>query len=188
MRARLRQVRRVIAAAVAALVGGAAGLQAQSMPAVLEAVLLPPRFFVGDRVELRMRLEVPAGVRVAEPSLAGLQSPGLQSPSPPEQNGRSWLEVSEVQVLDKRADGRAGEVQVRVFFTSFTPGEGRLPAFDCGDLRVPGQEFTTASVKEREPEPGFRPLRTQLLLPYTRLRLVFTGLVLAGTPVVLVLL
>jgi hypothetical protein len=171
-----------------ALVGGVTGLQAQSVPAVLEAVLLPPRFFVGDRVELRLRLEVPAGVRVAEPSLAELQSSGVQSASPSEQNGRSWLQVSEVQVLDRRSDGRTGEVQVRVFFTSFAPGEGRLPALDCGDLRIPAQGFTTASVREREPDPGFRSLRTQLLLPYTRLRLLLSGLVLVGIPVGLVLL
>ena len=47
--------------------GGTARLGAEATARVLESVLLPPRFFVGDPVELRLRVAVPAGVTVAAP-------------------------------------------------------------------------------------------------------------------------
>jgi hypothetical protein len=171
---------RLLLFAAAALLSGAVPLSAQSQADLLESVLLPPRFFVGDPVELRLRLQVPAGLRVAAPSARAL--PAAQPSPGPEFSGPLPVEVTRVDVSDRRPEGRAGEVQVRVFFTSFTPGQGRLPAFACGDLRVPAQEFTTASVREREPEPRFRSLRGQLLLPRTGLRLAVVAVVLLGTP------
>jgi len=190
---RLRRDRRLPAAVLPAalllaagfLAGGASRLPAQSVPGVLESVLLPPRFFVGDRVELRLRLEVPPGVSVAAPAAEGL--PGGGPPEAGEDAG-SWVEVSRIEVQDRRRADAAGEVQVRVFFTSFAPGKGRLPELDLGGIRLPAQEFTTASVRTREAEPGFRPLRGQLLLPFTGLRLALSVLVLIGVPAALVLL
>jgi hypothetical protein len=167
--------------AAAAFLAGALPLPAQSNGRVVESVLLPPRFYVGDPVELRLRLEVPAGVEVAQPSPGSLPPPG----KPPSAEGAEAprAEVSRVEVTDRRPPGRAGQVQVSVFFTSFAPGEGTLPAFECGGLRIPVQEFTTTTVRDREPEPAFRPLRGQLLLPYTRLRLMLAAVVTVGTPV-----
>jgi hypothetical protein len=62
--------------AAAAFLAGALPLPAQSNGRVVESVLLPPRFYVGDPVELRLRLEVPAGVEVAQPSPGSLAPPG----------------------------------------------------------------------------------------------------------------
>ena len=171
--------------AAALLAGGAPRLPAQSAPGVLESVLLPPRFYVGDRVELRMRLEVPAGVSLAAPAVERLPGGG-----PPEAGGEagSWVEVGRIEVQDRRRADAAGEVQVRVFFVSYAPGKGRLPELDLGGLRIPPQEFTTVSVRAREAEPGFRPLRGQLLLPLTGLRLTLSVLVLIGAPAGLALL
>ena len=55
--------------AAAAFLAGVLPLPAESDGRVVESVLLPPRFYVGDPVELRLRLEVPAGVEVAQPSV-----------------------------------------------------------------------------------------------------------------------
>jgi len=162
-------------------------LGAQEQLRVVESVLLPPRFFVGDRVEMRLRLEVPAGVTVTAPARQ-LQEPGKARPlelpgrGGGGDEGPTWTRIDGIEVLDRRAPGAAGEVQVRVFFAPLQPGEGRLPELALGELSVPEQPFLTASVREREPTLEFRPLRGQLLAPYTRLRLALTGLTFVGVP------
>jgi hypothetical protein len=165
--------------------GGLERLAAQSTARVVESVLLPPRFFVGDRVELRLRLEVPARVPVQVPDPAEFPS---GAPPEPGQDAGSWVRIERIEVLDRRRQDQEGEVQLRVFFASLTPGEGSLPELELGGVRVPPQEFVTASVRDRETEPEFRPLRSQVLLPLTGLRVALGIVVLLGAPALLILL
>ena len=81
--------------------------------ALMEAIFLPPRFFVGDRVELRLTYDLPGGVTVEPPA---------QLPD------HDWIEFRSIEVQDRRASGGPGELRVRIFFIPFFPGETVLPS------------------------------------------------------------
>jgi hypothetical protein len=186
MRSRLQA--RAALAAVVLVIGGPLCLPAQSTARVLDSVLLPPRFYVGDRVELRLRLEVPAGVPLTAPAAGELPGGGVPGAEPPADAAGPSVRIDRIELEDRRRPAQEGEVRVRVFFSSYAPGEVTLPELNLGAVRVPPQTILTASVREREPEPGFRALRGQLLLPYSRLRLAVSILVLLGAPAAAVLL
>jgi hypothetical protein len=138
-----------------------------------EAIYLPPRFFVGDRVELRLTYEVPAGLTA---------SPPVQLPT------HAWIDYQDVEVQDRRKPGEAGRVIVRVFFVPFSAGETVLPpvqlgGFDTGELLV-----STQSALELEQEQTLRGPRRQLNLPLTWLRLLALAAAGFGSPLLLVFL
>ncbi len=145
----------------------AASAAAQAGYSVQDWVFLPPRFYVGDRVELRLRLLVEKEMAVGE---------AQELPAAP------WLEVREVQVQDRRQPGRPGEVTVRLFFTPYRPGTMTLPPIVLGELALQGLKINTYSALEAEEDPQLRGLRGQLLLPYTALRLAGIALAALGLP------
>jgi hypothetical protein len=140
---------------------------------LLESVFLPPRFFVGDRVELRLKYDVPAGVAVQVPDRL------------PE---HAWIEFLDIDIQDRRISSGAGVVQVRLHFIPFSPGEAVLPSIRLGDLDTGELMVSTQSTLELEPDPTLRGPRRQLLLPLTWLRLLVLLLIAAGTPLCLYLL
>ena len=133
----------------------------------VESVLLPPRFYVGDRVELRLTLDVPAELVVSEPE---------RLPQDP------WLEVHRVEVQDHRNPGRSGKVRIRVFFTPFQPGQSRLPALSLGELHLGETTVHTRSVLEQEQSLSLQGLRGQLDLPLTAARLALIITIGIGVP------
>jgi hypothetical protein len=138
-----------------------------SQAAPVESIFLPPRFFVGDRVELRLRYEVPAGLAV----------------EPPEQTPEhAWIEFRDIQVQDRRAAGRSGEVLVRIFFVPFYPGEAVLPSIPLGELSTAEIPVATRSTLQVEEDRSFRGPRGQLTLPLTWLKLLGLLMVGAGVP------
>jgi hypothetical protein len=133
-----------------------------------ESIFLPPRFFVGDRVELRLKFDTPADLTVDQADLL---------PEHP------WIEFQTIEVQDRRASGRSGEVVVRLFFIPFQPGESSIPAFRLGDLGIGEISVTTQSVLEAEQTSPLRGPRTQLNLPMTWLKLLILAAVGIGAPV-----
>jgi hypothetical protein len=138
-----------------------------------ESILLPLRFFVGDRVELRLKYDTPAGLVVNQAELL---------PEHP------WIEFHSIEVQDRRISGRSGEVVVRIFFTPFQPGESLIPAFRLGDLAIGEISVTTQTALEEQQTPSLRGPRTQLNLPLTWLKLLILAVVGIGAPVGIVFL
>ena len=152
----------------ALLFGCAPSLTAPSTPRVLESVLLPPRFFVGDHVELRLKYWVPAAVAAAGPERL------------PE---RDWIELQRIEVQDRRAAGESGDVLVRVFFIPFSPGQSVLPSIRLGDLETGEVLITARSALQSEQDPALRELRGQLNLPLAWLKLLVLASIAVGAPV-----
>jgi hypothetical protein len=144
------------------------GMQSLSQAVLMESVVLPPRFFVGDHVELRLKYWVPAAVAVA----------GTERP--PEHD---WIEVQRIEVQDRRTAGDSGEVLVRVFFIPFAPGQSALPSIRLGELETGEVPITTRSALQSEKDPVLRELRGQLNLPLAWLKLLLLAAVAVGAPV-----
>jgi hypothetical protein len=136
---------------------------------LMESIFLPPRFFVGDRVELRLTYDVPAGVAVEPPA---------QLPA------HAWIEFHNIEVQDRRSANGSGEVRVRIFFTPFSSGDTVLPPLPLGDLDTGELLVTTQSVLQLEHDETLRGPRRQLNLPLTWLRLLVLVVVGIGAPAV----
>jgi hypothetical protein len=136
---------------------------------LMESIFLPPRFFVGDRVELRLTYDVPAGVAVEPPA---------QLPA------HAWIEFHNIEVQDRRSADGSGEVRVRIFFTPFSSGDTVLPPLPLGDLDTGELLVTTQSVLQLEHDETLRGPRRQLNLPLTWLRLLVLVVVGIGAPAV----
>jgi hypothetical protein len=150
-----------------------ASLPVFSQSSLMEAIFLPPRFFVGDRVELRLTYDLPPGMAVEPPA---------QLPVHP------WIEIQNIEVKDRRAAGRSGEVLVRIFFIPFFTGETVLPPLRLGDLDTGELLVTTQSALKLEQDNSLRGPRGQLNLPLTWLRLLALVAVGIGLPLLLLLL
>ncbi len=144
-----------------------------SQVSLSESIFLPPRFFVGDRVELRLKYDTPADLVISQAELL---------PEHP------WIEFHTIEVQDRRASGRSGEVVVRLFFTPFQPGESLISAFRLGDLGIEEISVTTQSALEAEQAPALRGPRNQLNLPLTWLKLLILAAIGIGAPVCVVFL
>lgn len=138
--------------------------------ALMESIFLPPRFFVGDRVELRLTYDLPAGVAVEPPA---------QLPA------HAWVEFQNIEVQDRRTPGGSGEVLVRVFFIPFFSGETVLPPLRLGDLDTGELLVTTQSALQLEQDDSLRGPRRQLNLPQTWLRLLTLIVIGIGAPLFL---
>jgi hypothetical protein len=140
---------------------------------LMEAIFLPPRFFVGDRVELRLTYDLPAGVTVEPPD---------QMPK------HDWLEFRSIEVQDRRTPGGPGELRVRIFFIPFFPGETILPSLRLGDLDTGELLVTTGSALQLQRGDSLKGPRRQLNLPLTWLRLLTLVVIGVGVPLLLVFL
>jgi len=149
------------------------GLPVFSQSSLMESIFLPPRFFVGDRVELRLTYEFPPGMAVEPPA------------QPPV---HAWIEIRKIEVKDRRAPGRSGEVLVRIFFVSFFAGETVLPSLRLGDLDTGELLVTTESTLQFEQVASLRGPRGQLKLPLTWLRLLAFVAFGIGVPLLLLFL
>jgi len=144
-----------------------------SQSSLMEAVFLPPRFFVGDQVELRLTYDLPAGLAVEPPAQLPVHA---------------WIEFQNIEVQDRRPPGGSGEVLVRIFFTPFFSGETVLPPLRMGDLAIGELLVTTRSALQLEQDDALRGPRRQLNLPLTWFRLLTFLAIGAGVPLLLFLL
>lgn len=122
---------------------------------------IPPVFFVGDSVELRITLEAdnPAAVTVPE------VLPDAE-----------WVEIRDVHV-----EYGADRVTVTAVFTPFAAGTRTLPNLSLGALQLNAIKVPTQSVLAAAHEGARRP-RGQLVLPGTRMALALVLGFLASAP------
>ncbi len=126
------------------VVSGALGAQA-----VLNDIrFIPPTFFVGDSVELRITFSHDGPLAVAPPD------------SIPESD---WVDISDVFLIQED-----NTVTVVIAFTPFAPGTRTLPPMKLGALQLKDIKVPTHSIMVNSHE-GVRTLRGQLLMPGTRL-------------------
>ncbi|RKX89344.1 MAG: hypothetical protein DRP70_04020 [Spirochaetes bacterium] len=122
---------------------------ALSAQAVLNDIrFIPPTFFVGDAVELRITFSHDGPLAVAPPD------------SIPESD---WVDIKDVFLIQDD-----NTVTVVIAFTPFAPGTRTLPPMKLGALQLKDIKVPTHSIIENSHE-GVRSLRGQLLMPGTRL-------------------
>ena len=135
-------------------------LFAQSVPRIESVHFLPPEYYVGDTVELRILVEATPGVDLRAPAAL------------PEAD---WLILR-----NARVDEEGEFVELRLFFSSFAPGTRTLPEIAFGDFILRGMKIHTASILEGN-DGEIADLQGQLYLPGTlpllalMLGLIFTG-------------
>ncbi len=132
---------------------------------IQDSSFLPVRFYVGDIVELRMRLE----------------SPGRDLHAPSKVMEGQWLVVREVSCT--RIKGAVWEV--RIFFTTFRPGRHVLPDIDLGGIVLSDLKAETRSILEDKGEQKLVGPKGQLLLPGTIRMLILTAIGVLFVPPIL---
>lgn len=115
---------------------------------VKRSVFIPPEYYMGDSVELRLQVELDDSEPLTVPSRI---------------DSLEWVDIRDVQVHQKDSDA---EIIIR--FTSYSPGTRALPEMDFGpfilnDFKI----YTNSLVQEGENE--LKGLRQQVLIPGSRL-------------------
>lgn len=135
---------------------------------VEDTIFIPKEYYVGDEVELRIKLDIEEGFN--------LQSPANFPDS-------SWISISSIGITD---DNNAPEL--RIIFTSFIPGTRSFPALYLGEIVLNSIKIHTSSLIESSGE-NFIGIAGQLLLPGTKLGLsILVGTLFLGPLLLLLLL
>jgi len=151
----------VVAAAAGLLILPSVHLYAQEGYTLIRSLVIPPTFYVGDRVELRLRIQPDKGRNAAAP---------LQLPRDP------YLHFESVTV--RKLDT---EAEVRIIFESYAPGERELPPIRLGEVVLTGIKVRTASLVSSGHATLSEP-KGQLFLPGSGLVLALLIAVLFGAP------
>ncbi|HUX20916.1 MAG TPA: hypothetical protein VMW69_06725 [Spirochaetia bacterium] len=133
----------------------------------LAAFTLPATFYVGDRVELRIRLKVQTGTVLQPPTAM-----------PTDQ----WIRIDSISVTETKDYS-----VVHIFFVSYAPGVRPFPTIRLGGIELIGIAVTTASLvaegRTRLTDP-----KGQLLLPGSTLILGIVIALVIGLPLTGILL
>jgi hypothetical protein len=132
---------------------------------IQDSSFLPVRFYVGDNVELRLRLEAPGGE--------------LRPPS--DTSWGNWIVLRDISCT--KIKGQIWEV--RIFFTTFQPGRHVLPDIDLGGIVLTNLRAETRSILEDKGQEKPAGQKGQLLLPGTLRTLIVTALVILLMPLIL---
>jgi hypothetical protein len=125
-----------------------AGLFAEARYTVESIQFIPPAYYVGDRVELRVVARSLGDIQVAPP--------------------RNFPDVPWGEFHDARIVPRDGNLDISIVFTPYQPGSQTIPNLRFGDIVLEGLRVSVRSLTDesfREPAPP----RGTLLLPSTRL-------------------
>lgn len=115
---------------------------------VKRTVFVPPEYYMGDPVELRIQIELEEYEKLVVPV---------------EILTHEWVEIKDVQVLQDNV-----EAEIIVKFTSFSPGTRALPELDFGPFVLSEFKIYTNSLVE-EGENDLKGLRSQIMIPGSRL-------------------
>lgn len=115
---------------------------------VKRTVFIPPEYYMGDPVELRLQIELD--------DYELLSTPTNIIPF-------EWVDIKDVQVVQDDLDG-----EIIVKFTSFSPGTRALPELDFGPFVLSDFKIYTKSLVE-EGENDLKGLRPQVMIPGSRL-------------------
>ena len=111
-----------------------------------KVVFLPQDFYVGDLVELRIKIILEKGLKISPPE----SLPDLY-----------WIKIESANVVSSD-----NGYELQIFLRSFSPGIRTLPPIRFGDITLRDTRIQTLSVLEETPTPVF-PIKEQLQLPGT---------------------
>ncbi len=134
----------------------------------VDTIFLPKEYYVGDKVELRIKLTIVEGYTLQLPEKI------------PES---SWMNFHSIEItkIDKNSE-------LRIVFTSFIPGTRSLPSLNLGGVVLNSVKLHTSSLIDSTGN-DFVGIADQLLLPGTKLILVLVvGTIFLGPLLVLMLL
>ena len=127
-------------------------------------IFLPPVYYIGDEVELRLKIKLlDDQVNIAVPE----QLPVEQ-----------WIEIKRITYINFPKD----IVTFNIFFVTFKPGKHLLPALQLGDILLEGIEINTQSVLEKMDVKKISPRRGQIELPGTSLKIILGILLILLVP------
>jgi len=115
---------------------------------ITRSVFVPPEYYIGDPVELRLQVELDRYEILTEP---------LDFDAP------EWVEIRDIEIVQNRETA-----EVIIKFTSFSPGTRALPDLDFGPFILSDQKIYTKSLVG-EGESDLRGLRPQVMIPGARL-------------------
>lgn len=143
------------------------GLSADTGVSVEDVIFIPREYYVGDEVELRIKLKLSEGLEILLPS---------------ELPESSWISIKSIELVDDK-----NNPELRIIFASFIPGTRSFPALFLGDIVLNSVKIHTSSLIDTS-EKKFIGIAGQLLLPGTKLGLsLFVGVLFLG-PVLLIIL
>lgn len=128
---------------------------------VTDVIFLPRVYYVGDRVELRVLLRYSAE----------------EEPAPP--TGVPTVEWGDVHEVSASFENGVGEV--RLSFTPFTPGTQSIPPISLGTITLGRTDVFVQSILSQEAA-ELAPTRGPVVVPGTRLSLIFLLSLLVGGP------
>jgi hypothetical protein len=126
------------------------GISAEESCILEDVHFIPPRYYLGDRITLRLTILRGDGCRVVLPE---------SYPSD------DWIKIHRIGIEEKE---KVSIVSIEV--STYFPGERALLPIQLGDFRITGLKLSPASLIE-ERGAKFEPLRDQLLIPGSRLYL-----------------
>jgi hypothetical protein len=133
-----------------------------------ELIFIPREYYVGDEVELRIKLNLEDGVNLKAPD------------SIPES---SWISINSLELSDNIT-----KPELRIIFTSYIPGTRSFPSLFLGDTVLNSVKIHTSSLMESTGR-DFIGIADQILLPGTRLGLIFLiGFLFIGPMLIILLL
>lgn len=134
----------------------------------VDTIFLPKEYYVGDKVELRIKLTIEEGYTLQLPE------------NIPES---SWMKFHSIEItkIDKNSE-------LRIVFSSFIPGTRSLPSLNLGGVVLNSVKLHTSSLIDSTGN-DFVGIADQLLLPGTKLILVLVvGTLFLGPLLILMLL
>jgi len=135
---------------------------------IIDTVFIPREYYVGDRVELRIQLNIEDGYTLQPP---------MDLPE------SSWININSVEIA-----GGEKNPELRIVFTSFIPGTRSLPSLDLGEIVLNSVKIHTSSLIDSTGR-NFIGIADQLLLPGTKLGFgVLVGILFMGPISIIMLL
>ena len=115
---------------------------------IKRTVFVPPEYYMGDPVELRLQVELDDYDLIVNPENIVEYE---------------WVEIKDISVTQDKL-----EAEIIIKFTSFSPGTRALPELDFGPFILSGFKIYTNSLVE-EGENELKGLRSQIMIPGSRL-------------------
>ena len=140
--------------AVTQKTGSGSDVEVAPAAGILQRAFIPTVFYVGDTVELYLRLSRAPGERLTAPIM-------LTEPQKLPSN-------EAVKVIALVVTPRDGFDEARIRFIPFIPGDIDLPEIDAGPFRLPPVPVSVASILTGR-KAQLAPIQGQLELPGTRL-------------------
>ena len=125
---------------------------AESPYKVTDMAILPPKFYVGDLVVIRLQLQFDSATKLTRVDELPMTK---------------WLTITDVQIF---SEGE-GNAEVKIYFSSYRPGTHLIPELRIGDIVIRNLKVNTNSVLEEEGVQRLKPLQNQVVVPLTWVRI-----------------